>query len=174
MEFLRKQITIQRFCDELEIRKKESRMVGREAPSPLKVESLSWKQTSPLEPVRMLSHSVVSDSLWPPRTVAHQAPLSMGILQARILEWGCHALLQGIFSTQGLNPGLPHFRWILYNLSHQGSPWIQEWIAYPSSRGSSQSRNRKHLLHCRGDSLPAEQELIFLCIEYRLANIARQ
>ena len=25
---------------------------------------------------------------------------------------GCHALLQGIFSTQGLNPSLPHCRWI--------------------------------------------------------------
>ena len=35
---------------------------------------------------------------------------------------GCHALLQGIFLTQGLNPGLPHCRWILYRLSHQGSP----------------------------------------------------
>ena len=35
---------------------------------------------------------------------------------------GCHALLQGIFPTQGLNPGLPHRRWILYRLSHQGSP----------------------------------------------------
>ena len=33
---------------------------------------------------------------------------------------GCHALLQGIFPTQGLNPGLPHCRWILYHLSHQG------------------------------------------------------
>ena len=30
--------------------------------------------------------------------------------------------LQAIFPTQGLNPGLPHFRWILYQLSHQGSP----------------------------------------------------
>ena len=37
---------------------------------------------------------------------------------------GCHALLQGIFPTQGLNPGLPHCRWILYCLSHQGSPWL--------------------------------------------------
>ena len=36
---------------------------------------------------------------------------------------GCHALLQGLFPTQGLNPGLPHCRWILYCLSHQGSPW---------------------------------------------------
>ena len=35
---------------------------------------------------------------------------------------GCHALLQGLFPTQGLNPGLPHCRRILYCLSHQGSP----------------------------------------------------
>ena len=34
---------------------------------------------------------------------------------------GCHALLQGIFPIQGSNPGLPHCRWILYHLSHQGS-----------------------------------------------------
>ena len=30
-------------------------------------------------------------------------------------------VLQGIFPTQGLNPGLPHCRQILYDLSHQGS-----------------------------------------------------
>ena len=35
---------------------------------------------------------------------------------------GCHALLQGIFPTQGSNPGLPNCRRILYCLSHQGSP----------------------------------------------------
>ena len=35
---------------------------------------------------------------------------------------GCHALLQGIFQTQGSNPGLPHCRQVLYRLSHQGSP----------------------------------------------------
>ena len=35
---------------------------------------------------------------------------------------GCHALLQGIFPTQGSNPGLPHCRRILYHLSHQGRP----------------------------------------------------
>ena len=32
------------------------------------------------------------------------------------------SLLQGIFPTQGLNPGLPHCGWILYQLSHQESP----------------------------------------------------
>ena len=37
---------------------------------------------------------------------------------------GSLSLLQGIFPTQGSNPGLPHCRWILYLLSHQGSPWV--------------------------------------------------
>ena len=35
---------------------------------------------------------------------------------------GCHSPLQGIFLTQGLNPGLPHCRQSLYHLSHQRSP----------------------------------------------------
>ena len=47
---------------------------------------------------------------------------------------GCNALLQGIFPTQGSNPGLPHYRQILYCLSHKGSPRILEWVAYPFSR----------------------------------------
>ena len=34
----------------------------------------------------------------------------------------CHFLLQGLFPTQGSNPGLPHCRQTLYRLSHQGSP----------------------------------------------------
>ena len=50
---------------------------------------------------------------------------------------GCHALLQGIFPTQRPNPGLLHCRWILYHLSHQGSPntpfrplgiWLMDFI----------------------------------------------
>ena len=44
---------------------------------------------------------------------------------------GSLPLLQGIFSTQGLNPGLPNCRWTLYQLSHKGSPRILEWVAYP-------------------------------------------
>ena len=36
---------------------------------------------------------------------------------------GCYALLQGIFPTQGLNPGLLHCRWTLYCLSHERSPY---------------------------------------------------
>ena len=45
-----------------------------------------------------------------------------GIFQARILEWVAHFLLQEIFLTQGLNPGLLHCRQMFYHLSHQGSP----------------------------------------------------
>ena len=52
------------------------------------------------------------------------------------------SLLQGIVPTQGSNPGFLHCRWILYQLSHQGSPRILEWVAYPFSNGSSQLRNR--------------------------------
>ena len=55
---------------------------------------------------------------------------------------GFHALLQGIFPTQGSNPGLPHCRQILYHLSHQGSPWMLEWVAYLFSRRSSWPRNQ--------------------------------
>ena len=47
------------------------------------------------------------------------------------------SLLQGIFPTRGSNPGLPHFKQILYKLSHKGSSRILEWVAYPFCRGSS-------------------------------------
>ena len=66
---------------------------------------------------------------------------------------GCHTLLQGIFPTQGSNPGLPHCRWIFYHLSHQGNPRILEWIDYRFSSGSFRPRNqtgeRNQSLHCR-------------------------
>ena len=52
------------------------------------------------------------------------------------------SFLQGIFPTQGLNPGLPHCRWILHQLRYKGSPSILECVAYSFSRRSSQPRNR--------------------------------
>ena len=55
---------------------------------------------------------------------------------------GSLSLLQGIFSTQELNPGLPHYRWILYQLSQKGSPRILEWVAYPFSSRSFQPSNQ--------------------------------
>ena len=48
--------------------------------------------------------------------VAHQAPLSRGF--SRQEYWsGLQALLQGIFPTQGMNPGFPHCRQILYHVN---------------------------------------------------------
>ena len=75
-----------------------------------------------------------------------------GILQARILEWLAFSLLQGIFPSQGLNPGLPHCRRILYQMSHKGSPKILEWIAYPFSSGSSPPRNQTDIACIAGKS----------------------
>ena len=49
---------------------------------------------------------------------------------------GCHFLLQGIFPTQGSNPGLLHCRQTLYHLSHQGSPSYHYYDHY-----SEQSTN---------------------------------
>ena len=75
-----------------------------------------------------------------PWAVAHQAPLSMEF--SRQEYWsGLPCPPPGIFPTQGSNPGLPHCRQILYCLSHLGSPWILEWVAYPFSKGSSWPRN---------------------------------
>ena len=62
---------------------------------------------------------------------------------------GCHCLLLGIFPTQGSNPGFPHGRQILYQLSHQGSPRILEWVAYPFSKEIFLTQElNQGLLHC--------------------------
>ena len=54
-----------------------------------------------------VSRSVVSDSLWPPWTVAHQTPLCMKFSRQEYRS-GLPFLLQGIYLTQGLNPSLQH------------------------------------------------------------------
>ena len=78
----------------------------------------------PLHPTAVssvLSHTVVSDPL---RPVACQAPLSLGFWRQEY-RGGCHDLLPGIFPSWGSNPGLLHLLhhgWVLYPLSHQGSP----------------------------------------------------
>ena len=52
-------------------------------------------------------------------TAARQAPLSM---EVRILECVAIPFSRGICPTQGSKPSLMRYRWILYCLSHQGSP----------------------------------------------------
>ena len=62
------------------------------------------------------SHSVMCDSFWPHGLYSpwNSPGQNIGV--------GSLSLLQGIFPTQELNPDLPHWRWILYQLSHKGSP----------------------------------------------------
>ena len=64
-----------------------------------------------------------------PWTVAHQAPLSMGILQARILEFPCPP--PGDLSDPGINPVSPVNPALLADSSprsHQGSPELAQAI----------------------------------------------
>ena len=100
---------------------------------------------------------------------------------------GSLSLLQGIFPTQRLNPGLLHWRWI--NRMHSKkelndgekwkwkslvhiwlfvTPWtivhgilqvrILEWVAFPFSRGSSQPRDWTQVSRTGGGFLPAEPQ----------------
>ena len=92
------------------------------------------------------SHSVVSNSLRPHELYSpwNSPGQNTGV--------GSCSLLQGIFPTQGLNPGLTHCRQILYQLSHKGSPRILEWVAYPFSSRSSWPRNRTGVACIAGGS----------------------
>ena len=80
--------------------------------------------------------SVVSDSLQPHGLYSpwNSPGQNTGV--------GSLSLLQGIFPTQGSNPGPPHYRQTLYHLSYQGSSIILEWVAYPFTSRSSPPRNQ--------------------------------
>ena len=75
-------------------------------------------------------------------SVVRQAPLCPWNSPGKNTGVSSLSLLQGIFLTQESNQGLPHCRWILYQLSYQGSPRILEWVAYLFSSRSSQPRNQ--------------------------------
>ena len=62
---------------------------------------------------------------------------------------GCHALLQGIFATQGSNPGLLHCRQSLYQLSHKESSW---WGAADTIQ--SKTGRMKFLLRFKPNKCP--------------------
>ena len=67
------------------------------------------------------------------------------------------SFLQGIFPTQGSNPGLLHCRWIVYQLSHMGSPIILEPNnTVPSAANLPDSRTELGSPTLQVDSLPTE------------------
>ena len=91
------------------------------------------------------SLSLVSDSLWPHGLCSswNSPGQNTGV--------GSLSLLQGIFPTQGSNPGLPYcqWRWAFYQLSHEGSPRILEWVAIPSTGDLPNPGIEQGILHCR-------------------------
>ena len=104
-------------------------------------------------PWSSVSHSVVSDS------VRHH-----GLWSARLLcPWGSPgqntgvgSLFQGIVPTQGLNPGLPHCRWILHQLSHKASPRILQWAALSLLQRIFPTQESNGFPALQEDSLPTE------------------
>ena len=115
-----------------------------------------------------LSHVLYTTSLWISNNIANayscktqngQAPhglYSPWNSPGQNTGVGSLSLLQGIFPTHGSNPGLLHCRWILYQLSHKGSPRILEWVAYPFSRDLPKPRIKPGSPALQADSLPTE------------------
>ena len=83
----------------------------------LQVPHMEWKW-------KVKSRSVMSNSLWP------HGLYSPWNSPGQNTGMDSLSLLQGIFPTRGLNPGLVHCRWILYQLSHKRSPRIVEWALH--------------------------------------------
>ena len=100
--------------------------------------------------VKVESRSVVSNSLQPHELYSpwNSPGQNTGV--------GSLSLLQGIFPTQRSNPGFPHYRQILYQLSHKGSPRILEWVPYSFSSGSSQPGIEPGSPALQADSLRTE------------------
>ena len=96
--------------------------------------------------------------LEPHEGASHRTPCNCTVVPVRKWRRGGAAmslinqdgLLQVIFPTQGLNPGGPYCRWILYQLSHKGSPRIPEWVACPFSSRSFQPRNQTRVFCIAG------------------------
>ena len=94
-----------------------------------------------------------------PWTAAPQAPLSIGESPGKNTGVGCHALLQGIFLTQGLNTSLLHCRWILYRPSHLAETLtchfsqscclqFSQTLPWGPQRGGEGRGARSRLSHC--------------------------
>ena len=86
------------------------------------------------------------------------AGIKLGLLHFR---WILYQLsYQGspiiIFPIQGSHPGLPHCRQILYQLSYQETPRMLEWIAYPFSSDFPNPGIKPRSPALQVDSLPVE------------------
>ena len=89
---------------------------------------------------------------------------------------GSLSLLQGIFPTQGSNPGLLHCRWLLYQLSYKGSPNVSKllnnhtmlWVSQIKSRiREKQSENKQRTVKSN-----SQLEATFLCCCCSVAELS--
>ena len=104
-------------------------LTGQGTPKTCSSTTIQKHQLSRAQPLWSSAHispcvCIVAQSCRPfatPWTVAHRAPLSMGILQARILDWVAMPSSRGSSHPRS-NTGLSHCRRVLYSLSQQGSP----------------------------------------------------
>ena len=110
------------------------------------VQSLGWED--PLEK-EMATH-------WKIPWMEEPGSLQSMEISGQNTRVGSLSLFQGIFPTQGLNPGLLHYRQILYQLSHKGSPRILEWVVIPSSADIPNPGIELGSPPLQADSLPAE------------------
>ena len=91
------------------------------------------------------SRSVVSDSLRP-----------HGILQARILEWVAFSFSRGSSQPREQTQVSCICRWILYQLSHKGSPRTLKWVPIPSPVDLPGPGIKPGSPALQADSLPTE------------------
>ena len=115
------------------------------------------------------THSVGSNSLRP-----HEL-YSLWNSPGQNTGVGSLSLLQRIFPTQGSNPGLPHCRWILYQLSYQGKPkntgvgslslLMQIFLSQESNRDLLHCRWILYQLSYQGSRI-AYLTISFLCLKF--------
>ena len=82
---------------------------------------------------QLLSHAQHFATPW---TIVHQTPLSMGILQAKTLEWVTMPSSRRSSQPRDRTQVSHIAGGFLKRQSHQGSPRILEWVAYAFSGGS--------------------------------------
>ena len=112
------------------------------------------------EEVKPLSRVWLFATHW---AVAYEAPPPWDF-PGKSAGMGCHFLLQGIFPTQGSNPGLPYCRQMLYCLSHPGSPetgggWAEFSRVDKYQSSSGLSRQTMILFKVKWRELPGGPEV---------------
>ena len=103
---------------------------------------------------KSVSHSIECNCLQPHR-LYHISLLCVWNSPGKSTGVGCHSLLQGIFPNEGWNLGLPHCRWILYNLSsRKAESWTQICLISSSVQFSSVTQSCPTLCNPMNRSTP--------------------